>query len=80
MAQEGNAHFEGVIFWDGRDGRKQQKKFKALLNRDIIPMRYADDTCLHRLGLFDSVNWMINKVGLSHFYARKDETYARMTR
>ncbi|KAI5444286.1 hypothetical protein KIW84_012786 [Lathyrus oleraceus] len=80
MAQVGNASFEGVIFWDGRDGRKQQKKFEALLNREIIPTRYAKDTCLHRLRLLDSVNWMISSVGLSHFCTRKDATYARLTR
>lgn len=43
-------------------------------------MRYVDDTCLHRLGVLGSVNWMFDRVCLSHFYARKDATYARLTR
>lgn len=49
------------------------------MNREIIPTRYADDSYLCSLGLFDSVHWMINVLGLSHFYARRDVTYARLT-
>lgn len=68
------------FFGNGRDGQKQQNKFEALLNRDIITMGYANATYLHRLGLLDNVNWMINIVGLYHFYARKDATYDSLTR
>lgn len=49
MAQGGNVDLNGVVFGEGRDDRKQQKHYEALLTRDIIPTRYVDDSCLHSL-------------------------------
>lgn len=79
MAQGGNADFNGVVFREGRDGRKQQKHYEALLTQDIVPTRYASDSCLHNLGLYDSVYWMVDRLSLTHFYARKDPTYVSLT-
>ena len=79
MAQGGNTDFNGVVFREGRDGRKQQKDYEALLTRDIVPKRYADDSRLHSLGLYDSIYWMLDRLSLTHFYAHRDPTYVSLT-
>lgn len=78
MAQGGNADFNGVIFREGRDSRKYKKHYEALLNRDIVPTRYANDSFLHSLGLYDSVYWMLDRLSLTHFYACRDPTYVSL--
>lgn len=34
---------------------------------------------LHSLGLYNSVKWMLDRVGLTNFYERKDPIYVRLT-
>lgn len=79
MAQGGDAYFNVIVFRDEKDGEKHKRKYKALMIMEIVSTRYVDDSCLRTLGLYDSVHWMINMLGLSHFYARKDPTYIRLT-
>jgi hypothetical protein len=39
---------------------EKQAYYETLRSRDIHPTRYADETCLWQLGLYDSVNHMLN--------------------
>lgn len=55
MAKGGNDDFNRVVFREGRDNRKQQKHYEALLTQDIVPTRYTYDSWLCSLGLYDSV-------------------------
>lgn len=75
MAQGRNIDYMGI---ESRDA-KQHKHYETLFNRSIAPTRYCDDTCLHSLGLYNSVKWMLDMVGLTHFYERKGPTYVRLT-
>lgn len=68
MAQ-GNDDFNGIIFWEGKDGERQRKKYEALMNRDIVPTRYINEYWLCSLGLYDIVYWMLDRSCLTHFYA-----------
>lgn len=79
MDQGGNVDINRVVFREGRDGRKQQKHYEALLNWDIILIRYVDDSCLLSLGLYDNVYWMLDRLSFTHFYARRDPTYVSLT-
>lgn len=79
MAQGGNVDFNGVVFHEGRDGRKQEKHYEALLTWDIVPTRYADDSCLRSLRLYDSVYQMLDRLSLTNFYACRDPTYVSLT-
>lgn len=78
MAQGGEAGFNGVIFQQGKDDQKHRKNYESL-NQDIVPTRYADDSCLCSLGLYDNVYWMLDRLSLTHFYACKDPTYVSLT-
>lgn len=71
MAQGGNADFNGITFRDRRDSEKQRRRYEALLNWEIVPARYAHDPCLCTLGLYDSVHWLLKRLGLSHFLHEK---------
>lgn len=42
-------------------------------------MRYPDDVTLCVLGLFDSVHWMLNNLGMSHLFTLTSPTYTRLT-
>lgn len=67
--------YMGIEFKD----EAQQKLFEKLSKRTITAARYADETCLRTLGLFDSVNWMFNQIGWGHFLTLRHPTYERIT-
>src|SRR4051812_21212192 len=56
-----------------------RKRFEVLAQRDISPTRHADDSCLRTLGLYDSVSWMFERIGWSHFLTLQHLTYERLT-
>lgn len=70
MDQGGDANFNGIIFQNREDGRKQRKRYTSLLNRAIVPTRYADDSCLRTLAIYDSVHWMLNRF-VYHIFLHK---------
>lgn len=67
--EQGNADFNDIVFQKGKDGERHQKKYEALLNRDINLIRYVNDSFLHSLGLYDIVYWMLDRLNLTHFCA-----------
>jgi len=67
--------YMGIEFKD----EAQRTRFEKLSRRTITATRYADETCLRTLGLFDSVNWMFNQIGWGHFLTLRHPTYERIT-
>lgn len=65
--EQGNAEFNDIVFQEGKDGERHQKKYEALLKRDINPIRYVNDSFLRSLGLYDIVYWMLDRLNLTHF-------------
>src|SRR4051812_43698668 len=57
------------------DNGEQREKYLSFYRRSVVATKYADVNCLHTLGLLESVQWMLNNVGLSHFCTRNDPTY-----
>ncbi|WJX33554.1 hypothetical protein P8452_21749 [Trifolium repens] len=69
----------GIIFRQGKPGEKQHKLYEALTSREGQPTRYADVACLRRLGLYDSVNHMLNLLNLNYFLSQINPVYAQLT-
>lgn len=69
----------GIEFAEGIDGENQRSKYHKLFKRDVLAMRYPDDVALRALGLFNSVRWMLNNLGMSHFFSLTGPTYIRLT-
>jgi len=57
----------------------QRTRFEKLSKCTIMATRYADESCLRTLGLFDSVDWMLKQIGWSHFLTLRHPTYERIT-
>jgi hypothetical protein len=68
-----------IIFRQGKSGEKQHKLYEALSSREIQPTRYADVACLRRLGLYDSVNHMLNLLNLNYLLSQINPVYAQLT-
>ncbi|KAK2383895.1 hypothetical protein QL285_071305 [Trifolium repens] len=68
-----------VVFRSGRAGTKQANLFENLQSREIYATKYADDTCLQQLGLYDSVNYMLDHLGLNYFLSKKEPVYVKLT-
>lgn len=47
--------------------------------RSVTLTRYADESCLHKLGLFGSVQWILDILDLTHLCSLNDATYERLT-
>ncbi|KAI5387281.1 hypothetical protein KIW84_073426 [Lathyrus oleraceus] len=72
-------NYMGIEFSEGIDGENQRRRYHKLFKRNILATRYPDDDTLHALGFFDSVSWMLNKLGVSHFCFLTSLTYIRLT-
>jgi hypothetical protein len=62
-----------------KEAEKQAQLYETLRSRDIHPTRYADETCLRQLGLYHSVNHMLNLLDLNYFLSKKDPVYVQLT-
>jgi len=74
-ARNRRVDYMGIEFKDDA----QRTRFEKLSKRTITATRYADETCLRTLGLFDSVDWMFNQIGWGHFLTLRHPTYVRIT-
>lgn len=72
-------NYLGIEFVEGIDGKNKRSRYHKLFKRDILATRYPDDASLRALGLFDSVRWMLNNLGMSHFFSLTSPTYIRLT-
>lgn len=55
-----NFNYIRIEFRD--DNQKKKKRFEALVKHDILSTRYADESWLRALGLFDFVKWMFDRI------------------
>jgi hypothetical protein len=76
MAQQGDYE---IIFRQGGDGEKQANLFDALSSRGVEATRHCDPPCMRLLGLYDSVNYMVNRLNLPYFLYTNNATYIQLT-
>lgn len=69
-----------IIFRQGRDDIKQRKKYEDLLSHDTFSTRYVDNACLQKLGIHNSVYYLVETLGLQNLFQRRDHTYMNLTR
>lgn len=76
MPQRGQMDYMDIIFKKGIDRREC---YTYMYQRLITHTRYADDTCLCSLGLYDNGYWVLNRFGWDYFVTLRHQTYERMT-
>ncbi|CAJ2637544.1 unnamed protein product [Trifolium pratense] len=67
-----------VIFRKGRN-EKQASLYQELSTREIVSTRYCDEACLRMLGLYDSVNFMLDSLHLNYFLSQANPVYVQLT-
>lgn len=65
----------GIVFAEGIDGKNQRRRYHNLFKRDVLATWYPDNAALRDLGLSDSVHWMLNNLGMSHFLTLTSPTF-----
>ena len=55
----------GITFRNGEAIENQRAQYLKSYMRSIIPTRYVDTECLRKLGLLDSVQWLIRNSDLA---------------
>jgi hypothetical protein len=68
-----------VTFRQGKAGEKQEKLYRALLERDFYPTKYPHVECLKQLGLYQSVGYLINALNLDYFLSQSNSTFVQLT-
>ena len=71
--------YMGIEFPSGIDGENQRTSFHKLIKRKVQPTRYQDNSALRASGLLESIKWMINNLGMTHFFSLTSSTYPRLT-
>ncbi|KAI5406548.1 hypothetical protein KIW84_053039 [Lathyrus oleraceus] len=69
----------GITFVEGVVGENQRSSYHKLFKRNLLAIRYPDNATLRDLGIFDSVNWMLNNLDMSYFCSLTSPTYIRIT-
>ncbi|KAI5430277.1 hypothetical protein KIW84_034746 [Lathyrus oleraceus] len=72
-------NYPRIEFAEGIDRENQRNIYDKIFKRGILATRYHDDASLCALGLFDSVCWMLNNLGMSHIRSLISPTYIRLT-
>lgn len=75
----GDMDYMGISFAEGIDGENQRNIYHKLFKRDVLETRYPDNVALCDLGLSDSVHWMLNNLGMSHFLTLISPTFIQLT-
>lgn len=68
-----------IIFRQGRNGTRKRKKCEDLLSQDIFSTRYVGNACLHRLGIYNNVYYLVWTLGLQDLFERRHRTYVNLT-
>lgn len=75
----GDKDYMGIVFAEGIDGENQRSRYHKLFNRDVLATQYPNNAALRDLGLSDSVHWILNNLGMSHFLTLTSPTSIRLT-
>lgn len=67
-----------IIFQQGTSESRQRKNYEDFLERDIFATRYVDNASLHRFGIYHSIYYLFESVGLLSFMERRDHTYQHL--
>ena len=54
----------GITFRNGEAGENQRAEYLKFYQCSIVPTRYVDTECLRKLGLLDSVRWLLQNSDL----------------
>ncbi|KAI5433700.1 hypothetical protein KIW84_020823 [Lathyrus oleraceus] len=73
------ADLSNLIFSEGEVGKLQKERYMKFYERSVTPTRYADESCLCRLGLLNNVQWILDRLDLAHFCSLNDATYENLT-
>ena len=71
--------FNGFILREGKPRDRQRKIIERLQNREILPTRYVDDNCLYTLGIYHSIFYLLDNLGLHSIFSNKEPTFERLT-
>ncbi|CAJ2668202.1 unnamed protein product [Trifolium pratense] len=62
-----------------RRNSNQSQTYEDLRRREIQATRYADDSTLRKLGLLDSVNFLLDNLNVRHFLSQQNPVYTQLT-
>ncbi|CAJ2633365.1 unnamed protein product [Trifolium pratense] len=62
-----------------RRSSNQSQVYEDLKRREIQATRYADNSILRKLGLLDSVNYLLDNLNLRHFLSQQNPVYTQLT-
>lgn len=71
------ADLSNIIFSEGEAAKLQKERYLKFYEHSITPTRYAGEPCLCRLGLLSSVQWILDRLDLTHFCSLNDNTYEK---
>ena len=71
--------YHGYILHGGQAGERQLKRLEKLLTTPIHSTRYIDENCLYSLGIYHSVFFLLDKIGMHDIFATQAPTYPRLT-
>ena len=71
--------YNDILLHGGQSGDRQRKLLNKLQSREIFSTSYIDKDCLYALGIYHSVFYMLDKLGLHDIFGRKEPTYERLT-
>ena len=69
----------GGIIFRNQDGGHQREQYLKFHHRGVLATRYPNNDCLHKLGIFDGVDWLLRLSGLSFVCAQHHPTYPKLT-
>ncbi|CAJ2663010.1 unnamed protein product [Trifolium pratense] len=62
-----------------RRNSNQAQTYEILRRREIQATRYADESILRKLGLLESVNYLLDNLNLRHFLSQHNPVYPKLT-
>lgn len=68
-----------ITFHRGKPGDRQKRIFKELQTKGIFSTRYIDEDCLYNFGIYHSVCYMLDNLGLHDIFIKKDPTFEYLT-
>lgn len=68
-----------LVFSEGEVGELQKRRYLKFYKCSVTPTRYADESCLCKLGLLGNVQWILDRLDLTHLCSLNDATYERLT-
>ncbi|XP_058768168.1 uncharacterized protein LOC131641893 [Vicia villosa] len=75
----GEPNLSQIVFRQGGAGDLQQQRYREFYQRSITSTRYVDENCLRDLGMLDTVQRLLDKLGLTKACTLNLPTYEALT-